>query len=224
MDQMTPMSRHSRTRASISSVRPLLFLLPSSSSTDPQGVTPSPYIPSSGSFPTDPRHHALDGRYSSSSTSGGSGGAGNPTSSGGFDHQNQNQPQPPNQHQSYSHGPPPHTMPRNGMMYPTDDGFPRDTESWAVSPSWTGYHLLDIADKDRAALLRSHHRCRTRTPCTQVHRALIRTMIILDTDSRDIKSILKVMSRGRFRPPYSDGQSSTAISNEHQYGYTKRAR
>jgi hypothetical protein len=105
-DSPSPQSVHSST-----------FLI---SSLTKQGLNSSPYVPTTPAF-SDPRHHAVDGRYSSSS-------AGSGTGNGPYDHP------------GYSHGPPPHTMPHNGLVYGHGHGHGhasdsyRENESWNVSP------------------------------------------------------------------------------------------
>jgi hypothetical protein len=100
--------------------------------TDNQGMASSPYVPSTPAF-ADPRHH-VDGRYSSGS-GGSTQGQANGTGNGPYDHP------------GYPHGPPPHVIPRNGVMYPNGTpnggGDYRENESWNVSqvPSCSGIEL-----------------------------------------------------------------------------------
>ena len=131
-----PMTRQHRSRLSLSSVSPLHHF--TYICANDQGLNSSPYVPSTPAFP-DPRHH-IDGRYSSGSggsTQGqsqpGSGhgngpgtGNGNGNGNGSYDHPGY-------------HGPPPHVIPRNGVMYPSGE-YNRENESWNVSPST---HLLE---------------------------------------------------------------------------------
>jgi hypothetical protein len=99
-----------------------------------QGLNSSPYVPTTPAFP-DPRHHAVDGRYSSSS-------AGSGTGNGPYDHP------------GYPHGPPPHTMPDNGLVYGHGHGHGhgpdsyRENESWNVSPLFVLQNEFELMDQN----------------------------------------------------------------------------
>lgn len=119
-----PVSRQHRSRLSLSSVSFITrFKHLSYTNTDEQGLNSSPYVPSTPAF-ADPRHH-IDGRYSSGS--GGSTGPPPGTANGSGSSYD---------HPGYPHGPPPHVIPRNGVMYNGQGGpdYNRENESWNVSP------------------------------------------------------------------------------------------
>lgn len=124
-----PMSRQHRSRLSLSSVSPTVLSSPYFSGTNVQGLNSSPYVPSTPAF-ADPRHH-IDGRYSSGSggsTQGQSQGTGSGHGTGnGTGNANGNG----YDHPGY-HGPPPHVIPRSGVMYPSGE-YNRENESWNVS-------------------------------------------------------------------------------------------
>lgn len=127
------MSRQHRSRLSLSSVSTINLVSSFGMELTKQGLNSSPYVPSTPAFP-DPRHH-IDGRYSSGSggsTQGqsqpGSGHGNGPGTANGTANGNGSY-----DHPGY-HGPPPHVIPRNGVMYPSGE-YNRENESWNVSPS-----------------------------------------------------------------------------------------
>jgi len=124
-----PMSRQHRSRLSLSSVSSAILSATYQRGAYVQGLNSSPYVPSTPAFP-DPRHH-IDGRYSSGSggsTQGQSQGTGSGHGTGnGTGNANGNG----YDHPGY-HGPPPHVIPRSGVMYPSGE-YNRENESWNVS-------------------------------------------------------------------------------------------